>query len=214
VKIVPDQIQTIVPWEEGVRGQRTFEKIDWENTNAVANTQGLIYLTVDRDDPDHESVRSKLKSQLESLDIPGGPLAVEEIHEYDEIYEGSYLDKAPDLVAHQTDGVHMSEATGTSGVHHNTGQWEAENIPPGIFTAVGPDIDSTGNLGKTKISDIAPTLLSLMECAIPTDMDGEPLPIHGKGITQREPLPSPHGDSTAESDDEVRERLENLGYLN
>jgi len=212
-KVVPDRVQTLVPWKEGVRGQRTFEKIDWENTTAVANTQGLVYLTVDRDDPEYESVRSQLKRKLESLEIPGGPLAVEVIHEYEEMYEGPYLDKAPDLVAHQTDGVHMSEATGKEGVHHETGRWEAENIPPGIFAAVGPDVSASGDLGTTKISDIAPTILGLMDCAVPTDMDGEPLEVADGEVRRREPIPSPHGEDDAKEDEEVRERLEDLGYL-
>jgi predicted AlkP superfamily phosphohydrolase/phosphomutase len=213
-KVVPDRVQTVVPWEEGVRGQRTFEKINWENTSAVANTQGLIYLTTDRDSDEYDRVRAELKEKLEGLDIPGGPLAVQEMHTYEDLYEGPYLDKAPDLVAHQTDGVHMSEATGKSGVHHDTGRWEAENIPPGIFAAVGPDIRADGDLGTTKISDIAPTLLSMMNCSVPTDMDGEKLPIHEKEVRQREPIPSSHGDSDTQEDEEVRERLESLGYLN
>lgn len=212
-KVVPDRVQTLVPWEEGVRGQRTFEKIDWENTTAVANTQGLVYLTVDRDDPEYEFVRSQLKQKLESLEIPGGPVAVREMHEHEVIYEGSFLGKAPDLVAHQTDGVHISEATGTGGVHHATGRWEAENIPPGIFAAVGPDVRSAGDMGTTKISDIAPTILQLMDCAVPTDMDGEPIAITDVDVRNREPIPSPHGDGGAEQDEEVRERLEDLGYL-
>jgi len=212
-KVVPDRVQTLVPWEEGVRGQRTFEKIDWENTTAVANTQGLVYLTLDRDDPEYESVRSELKAELDSLEIPGGPLAVREMHEHEDIYEGPFLEKAPDLVAHQTDGVHMSEATGTAGVHHDTGRWEAENIPPGIFAAIGPDVTTAGDMGKTKISDIAPTILELMDCAVPTDMDGEPITITDGNVRNREPIPSPHGDGEAEQNEEVRERLEDLGYL-
>jgi predicted AlkP superfamily phosphohydrolase/phosphomutase len=202
-----------VPWEEGVRGQRTFEKIDWENTTAVANTQGLVYLTLDRDDPEYDSLRSELKAELDSLEIPGGPLAVREMHEHEAIYEGPFLEKAPDLVAHQTDGVHMSEATGTAGVHHDTGRWEAENIPPGIFAAVGPDVTTAGDMGKTKISDIAPTILQLMDCAVPTDMDGEPITITDGDVRNREPIPSPHGDGEAGQNEEVRERLEDLGYL-
>jgi arylsulfatase A-like enzyme len=108
----------------------------------------------------------------------------------------------------------MSEATGKPSVHHETGRWEAENIPPGIFAAVGPDIEAMGDLGQTKISDIAPTILSLMGCAVPTDMDGEPIPVFQGTPNEREPIPSPHGDSAAEEDEEVQERLESLGYLN
>jgi predicted AlkP superfamily phosphohydrolase/phosphomutase len=212
--VVPDRIQTLVPWEEGVRGQRTFEKIDWENTTAIANTQGLVYLTVGRDDPEYEEIRTELKDGLEALDIPGGPLAVQTMHTYEDLYEGPYLDKAPDLIAHQTDGVHMSEATGTPGIHHDTGRWEAENIPPGIFAAVGPDIEASGDLGQTKISDIAPTILSIMDCAVPTDIDGKPLPVRDVDVETREPIPSPHGDSDAQEDEEVQARLESLGYLN
>lgn len=213
-KIVPTRIQTLVPWEEGVRGQRTFEKIDWENTTAVANTQGLIYITLDRTDPAYEEIRSNLKADIENMEIPTGSLAVREMHKYEDLYEGPYLNKAPDLVAYQTDGVHISEATGKDGIYHGTGRWEAENIPPGIFAAVGPDINTATDLGEIKISDIAPTILSLMGCDIPIDMDGSPLSIHDQEVGYREPIPSPHGDSAAAEDEDVRQRLEDLGYLN
>ncbi|MDS0475699.1 alkaline phosphatase family protein [Natrinema sp. 1APR25-10V2] len=213
-KAVPDRIQTLVPWEEGVRGQRTFEKIDWDETVAVANTQGLVYLTVDRDDPQYDEFRAEIKGGLEGLKTPEGIPVVEQMHTYEELYDGDHLNKAPDLVAHQTDGIHMSEATGVDGIHHDTGRWEAENIPPGIFAATGPDITETGDLGQMKISDIAPTILGLMDCAVPTDMDGEPQPIFDGTLEERSPIPSPHGDTEAQEDDEVRERLEDLGYLN
>ncbi|MDB2269882.1 alkaline phosphatase family protein [Halorubrum ezzemoulense] len=213
-KIVPQQIQTLVPWEEGVRGQRTFEKIDWEETVAVANSQGLVYLTVDRDDPRYKSIRSEIKDGIEDLTTPDGTPLVETMHKYEELYEGDHLDKAPDLVARQTDGIHMSEATGVEGIYHDTGRWEAENIPPGIFAATGPDITADGDLGEMKISDIAPTILGVMDCAIPTDIDGEAKPVFDGTPEYRDPLISPHGDKEAEEDEEVRDRLEDLGYLN
>jgi len=149
---------------------------------------------------------------VESLGLDSGRI-FNMYREHEDIYDGPFLEKAPDLVAHQTDGVHMSEATGTAGVHHDTGRWEAENIPPGIFAAVGPDVTTAGDMGTTKISDIAPTILQLMDCAVPTDMDGEPIAITDGDVRNREPIPSPHGDGEAEQDEEVRERLEDLGYL-
>lgn len=216
-QLVPDRIQTLVPWEEGIRGQRTFEKVNWDETVAIANTQGLVYLTVDRDSSRYDELRSEIKTGIENLKAPNGTPVVETMHRYEELYEGDHLNKAPDLVAHQTDGVHMSEATGAEGIHHKTGRWEAENIPPGIFAATGPDIQNSGYIGKSKISDIAPTILSIMDCDIPKDIDGKPLPVQQVDYSYRDSLPSPCGQTNDGNDGEnegVRERLEDLGYLN
>lgn len=212
-RTIPKRLQTLVPWEEGVRGQRTFETIDWNETVAIGNAQGLIYLTLDRDDPEYERVRSKIKAGIESLTTPDGAPVVQEMHAFEDLYEGDYLDKAPDLIAHQADGVHMSEATGIEGVHHTTGRWEAENIPPGIFAAHGPDISGEGVIEPIKISDIAPTILSLFDCDVPRDMDGSPLPISAHDIEERQPIELSQSRSSLDSEDELRDRLESLGYL-
>lgn len=212
-KTVPTRLQTIVPWEEGVRSQRTFEKIDWENSVAVANTQGIVYLMMDPEHVMYDQVRTDLKTAIENLETPNGTSVVGAMHLSEDIYDGQHMDKAPDLVAHQTNGVHISEATGVAGVHHDTGRWEAENIPPGIFAAVGPDVKESGDIGTMKISDIAPSVLAMMGCAVPTDVDGDPQPVFDGDWEERDPLPSPHGESDSHGDEEVRERLESLGYL-
>lgn len=213
-RTVPERIQTLVPWDEGVRGQRTFEKIDWENTLAVANAQGLVYLTLQRDHPQYDELRERLRAELETMRTPAGRPVASRVHTADELYEGSHLDKAPDIVMRQSPGIHISEATGRSGVYHDTDYWESENLPPGMFAAVGPDVTETGDLGRIKISDIAPTILRMMGVAIPRDLDGVALNVCRYDCEYRDPLPSPHDESGGESDEQVRERLENLGYLN
>jgi arylsulfatase A-like enzyme len=78
---------------------------------------------------------------------------------------------------------------------------------------VGPDVTTSGDVGTTKISDIAPTILQLMDCAVPTDMDGNPLDVADGEVQHRDPIPSPHDDGQAGQNQEVRNRLEELGYL-
>lgn len=213
-EMVPERIQNLVPWDEGVRGKRTFEKINWEETDAIANAQGLIYITHERGSDSYERVKSELQEQFENLVTPKGETVAKEVHDGLSYYSGAYLEKAPDLVIEFNSGYHLSEATGKDEVFYDTGRWEAENIPPGIFAATGPGIAANEDLGEVKISDIMPTVLSLMDCKIPDDIDGEPISVADFDLEEREALPSPHDDSAADEDDEVRERLEDLGYLN
>ncbi|MFC6719940.1 alkaline phosphatase family protein [Halovalidus salilacus] len=63
-RIIPEKIQNLVPWEEGVRGKRTFEKINWEETDAVANAQGLVYVAHEKDSETYNRVRSELLEKL------------------------------------------------------------------------------------------------------------------------------------------------------
>lgn len=212
-RLVPDGLQSLVPWEEGIRGRRIFEKIDWEDTRAVANSQGLIYLLDERGTPGHEELKEQLRRELTGLTGPNGEELFEEIHGPEDLYSGPYLDLAPDLVIEFREGVHVSEAAGKEGVFHDTGRWRAENVTEGIFVAHGPDVSARGDLGDIRISDIAPSILRMTRCRVPNDMDGEPVGLNDYPKETREPIRLERASGTGGTGDEVKERLESLGYL-
>jgi predicted AlkP superfamily phosphohydrolase/phosphomutase len=130
----------------------------------------------------------------------------------EDAYDGPYVEDAPEIVFDQRPGVHTSGAIGSNPVFADIGHWEAENVRTGLFLADGPAVE-TNSLNKLiSITDLAPTVLNSVDCPVPTDMDGEPLPVFGDATVEtRDPLPFEAGTNGTRED--VQDRLEDLGYL-
>ncbi|QZP39698.1 alkaline phosphatase family protein [Halobaculum magnesiiphilum] len=219
-RVVPEGIQKVIPWDEGVKRDRVLSILDWDETEAVASNQGPIYLTRSRDDPGYEELRTELIEGLESLRHPetGTPL-VRAVYRGEEHYTGHAADRAPDLILDQGEGVHTSDAIGPDEPVADSGVWLGGNMPDGVFLFSGPSFRSDGLTERARIVDLAPTLLHAMGAAVPDDLDGEVLDVFAPGcdpaehpIRTREPL---SGDRAGgETDDaEVEARLADLGYL-
>ncbi|MFC7098959.1 alkaline phosphatase family protein [Halobaculum marinum] len=219
-KVVPEGIQKVIPWDEGVKRDRVLSILDWDETRAVASNQGPIYLTLQPDDPGYEDLRTELIEGLEALRHPetGKPI-VKAVYRGEEYYEGPYVHHAPDLILDQGDGVHTSDAIGPNEAIADSGVWLGGNMPEGVFLFSGPNFRSDGLTERARIVDLAPTLLHTMGAAVPDDLDGEVLDVFAEGsepaeraVRTRRPL---SGDREAEETDdaEVEERLADLGYL-
>jgi len=216
---VPEDIQKIVPWEEGVKRDRVLSVIDWDDTKAIASNQGPIYLDAETK-KEYEKLRGDLIEDLESLTSPvTGESLLRGVYRGEEYYTGEYADSAPDLILDQAHGVHMSDAIGPSDWHTDSGVWEGGNMPDGIFLMSGPSFDGRGLTEQARIVDLAPTILHSMGVSIPTDMDGDVLSIFQNGrnistnsIETQEPI-GPNRESSDTRSDEVKKRLADLGYL-
>lgn len=216
---IPESVQKMVPWEEGVKRERILSVIDWEETKAVASNQGPIYLAAE-EESEYEQLRDELIHELESVTHPETREAlVRAVHRGEEHYSGEYADNAPDLLLDQADGVHTSDAIGPESWYSSSGVWEGGNMPEGVFLMNGPSFDDRGLTEEAQIVDLAPTILHSMDVPIPKDMDGEVLEVFESGIDglQRpiDTQPALILDQTAEnrSNDEVEQRLADLGYL-
>jgi predicted AlkP superfamily phosphohydrolase/phosphomutase len=233
-KVVPERVQRLVPWEEGVKRDRVLSVLDWEHTTAVASNQGPIYLTMDRSDPRYEATRDELIRKLEAVTHPEtGERLVKSVHRGEAYYDGPYADHAPDLLLDQGRNVHVSDAVGPETPIAEEGVWAGGNMPEGIFLFSGPTFRSAGLRDRASITDLAPTLLHAMGAAVPDDLDGEVLDVFQPGsepaeraVEYRSPLPAPHADAEGESatdppgggadgdeDGAVEQRLADLGYL-
>jgi len=219
-RVVPESLQKIVPWEEGVKRDRVIEAVDWNETNAVASGQGPIYLTAEPGTEEYEETRRRLIAELPNVRHPEtGKQFVTAVHRGEEYYDGPYADNAPDLVLEQNSEVHVSDAIGRDEWYGEEGVWKGGNMPEGIFLANGPSFREDGLTERANIVDLAPTILHSMGVDIPTDMDGEVLNIFATGtdpeerpVQSRDPIDkSDNQEETAERG--VEERLESLGYL-
>ena len=128
-----------------------------------------------------------------------------------EVYDGVEADDAPDVVVnsttHQVDNV-MTDVVFRRQNHNG-------HAPNGIYAIEGPSVTVSGSAAD--IVDIAPTVLSLLDIGVPSDMDGtvldnlfeEPLGTEYVSPTTPERCAEPEGST----DDDVKERLSDLGYL-
>ena len=193
--------------DEGFKREQKLEKVDWDRSKAVASGQGLVYII----DDDPETV-DQLVTDLSDLTNEDGEPITRQVMRREEAYDGPYVEDAPEIIFDQHPGVHTSGAIGSNPVFANAGRWEAENVRTGLFLADGPAIEDTELDGPISITDVAPTVLHSVDCPVPTDVDGDPLPLFGdREVATCDPLPFEAATDAARED--VQDRLEDLGYL-
>ncbi len=219
-KLVPRRIQMLLPDSEGgVTKSAKANVIDWENSVALASGQGPLYVLAE--DPDErERVRAELLDRLDGL-VHDGQTIVESAVPAEDVYEGSHLDRAPDILLRQAPGVHIEGAVGRErDPFEAPSRWRGENKETGLFLASGPDVDPDASLEDMHILDIAPTVLHHTDTPVPTNLDGEvrtDLFADGSDPAERTPKTQrPAGTGTGGpggADSEVSDRLSDLGYL-
>lgn len=166
-----------VPTKEGLfgekEGNKTMKMVDWSKTKAVASAQGPIYLNKEiLNEENIKKIKNEIIEKLEDfqdLETSKGPIA--KVYSREDIYEGEYLQKAPDLIAldsneyHNKGGIAKEELFGES-------EWKGNNSLNGLFLIYGKGIKE--NVRKDiKIYDLAPTILKIMDTSIPSGFDGE-----------------------------------------
>jgi arylsulfatase A-like enzyme len=96
------------------------------------------------------------------------------------------------------------------------------HAPSGILIAAGDGIRNSGILRGASVLDVAPTLLYLLDSAIPLSMDGkllvqilEPstLEEHPPAYRDMDTTLAPHQPTDVEGSDEVLDELRSLGYI-
>jgi predicted AlkP superfamily phosphohydrolase/phosphomutase len=209
-RLVPQRLQQLVPQEAGRKRERKLAALDLAETKAVASSQGPIYLNPAFDTT---AVREALLADLRDVTDEHGPVFVD-VHRGEDIYDGPYVDAAPEIVVDQRPGVHVNDGIGGGEITTEPDRWAAENTRSGIFLASGPDFTHQGEIERIDITDVAPTLLAAAGCAVPTDVDGDVLPIIAgdPDPDRREPIGMTETANTSGAD-AVSNRLERLGYL-
>jgi predicted AlkP superfamily phosphohydrolase/phosphomutase len=156
---------------------------------------------------------------------------VDRVIKKEEVYQGRYLEQAPDLFVYTKDlsyithgsyhlspmgGVFASPATYESGGHRQLG----------ILLAWGKHIVPGRAMHKahlTEIVDLAPTVLYLMGCAVPQDMDGRVITsfiesdyVSAHPVVHTSPegaVPEDERYMTDQEEQDLIDRLKGLGYL-
>ncbi len=231
-----------------------FGGIDWSRTEAFSEELPYlqtIWINVKGREPEgivspgreYDEVVARLKERLYAWIDPGtGEKVVSEVQHRDEIYDGPYRERSPDLIvrtnhpggyAYQGKSSRQArpaaaverlrmDAPGSmkfyaakSGTHRDYG----------IFLAAGPMIAAGRRVQGARLMDVIPTVLYLLGESVPQDMDGvilkqalQPEFVASHPVVASESDAQPiHADDTPtySPEDElvIGQRLQDLGYL-
>ncbi|MEZ4515886.1 MAG: hypothetical protein R3C44_03265 [Chloroflexota bacterium] len=183
------------------------------------------------DPADYDALRDEIAAaMLTIVDPEDGLPVVDRVYRKEELYHGRYLETAPDLLAIMRDLTYITrmgyEFAGQRGelfrvpYTDETGSHRLE----GIVIGAGPDIQQGQVLPEHIIYDLTPTLLHLQGSPVPDYMDGvimsdmldadwldaNPLQTVESVISERD---AAIGSWDAAAEEDVTERLKQLGYL-
>lgn len=214
----------------------SLRDVDWSRTRAYSKgNYGQIFLNLKGREPEGivdaaeaPAVMDAITAALRTLPDPfgGGPL-IGDIWRKEELYEGPYLDRAPDLTFLPRDM--RNKALGTvdftshrfvERAYGNSGDHRMD----GIFFLRGEGVRPGARLEGAKLIDVAPTILHHFGLGVPADFDGRVLE---EAFTDAERAGNPvrtappagagaagtGGTMTDEAAREIRERLKGIGYL-
>jgi predicted AlkP superfamily phosphohydrolase/phosphomutase len=210
--------------------------IDWSQTKAysASPTEQGIYINLQGREPygtvqpgqEYEHVRNHIIDRLKNLSDPadGEPL-VSHIVKKEDVYQGPHTENAPDLLFALRQGEYATDTRLCDYLWEET-SWitgRGAHRLDGVFLAYGRGIRK-GEKTALHITDIAPTVLYVLDIPIPQEIDGKiPLSVFEEAfIAERPPRIDKSADLTAQSkefslsdeeEQKIFQNLEDLGYL-
>lgn len=176
-----------------------------------------------------EQLRDELIRKLKSLIDPAtGCSVIREIYRREELFAGPCAQHIPDIVL-RLDPDYVPRSELSSEVWGNTPasqfkELSGEHDLEGVFVAMGPAIQRGQFLSQASILDVAPTLLCSLAQAVPQNMDGKALEdiFESDFLKEHPPIVGGVRETTlragenvfsAQEAEAIRERLQDLGYL-
>jgi predicted AlkP superfamily phosphohydrolase/phosphomutase len=225
--------------------------IDWEKTQAYCleflSFPSEIWINVDGRTPqgkvkpgaDYNKLVDFLIEQLSSLrDEATGRRLIRRVYRRDEVYQGPYVDHAPDLLFSWWDdaglesrkssmgGRHPSLHTYTDAREELVASWSGTHRLHGILLMKGKPFRPGLVLSQAHVTDIAPSLLYLLNIPVPTEMDGRVLlDAFHEGFVASHPVEYQEGSLlmhagqpteavyTMMETEKIQARLKDLGYI-
>ncbi|MFC1800356.1 hypothetical protein ACFL2Z_05585, partial [Candidatus Eisenbacteria bacterium] len=176
---------------------------------------------------EYEEVRRSIKKDLlATRDHRTGEPMFKDVYMREEIYEGPYLEEAPDMVFLPRDM--RNKALGTLDFTSNKFEFpvygnSGDHRMDGIFLGLGPAFRKGVRLEPLSVLDVAPTVLHLLGLPVPKQMDGKVAAgaLDGDYMAQNpvretdmELLGRARGSALSSGDsDDIRKRLEGIGYI-
>jgi predicted AlkP superfamily phosphohydrolase/phosphomutase len=216
----------------------SFLDVDWSKSRAYSFGRhlGSVYVNVKGREPqgvvepgaEYEAVRDEIERlAFDFRDPQSGRKLIGEVQRREEIYNGPYVDRAPDLILRPKEPsdiffglADFGHRDTVSTVYRYTGM----HRDYGMLIMSGPGIRQSGEIEGAAIQDLAPTILHVMGLPVPSDMDGRVLVDafedgYMEAFPPRVVDPSDAGamgeelSFTEEGEKEILERLRGLGYM-
>ena len=234
---LPASINSFAVFVPKIKKINDFHDIEWSKTRAYSALFGISVNLKGREnrgvvEPGNEyhKVLEELKARLHQLVNPQtGETLVEKVFESNEIYTGPCAKQGPDLLF-QIKGIscvpsdnYNAASCFETRVNHAISGTHRMN---GIFIMNGEGVRKTDELQNLHITDVAPTMLYLLQVPIPKEMDGRviveaftPEFLGKNDIEFSEGSYSEKGERqegspySAEEEHALKESLKGLGYL-
>ncbi len=238
--LIPDALQSFVRGRvrktRGTLKDELESTIDWDNTKAFFASiacQGVYINTGTKGreatvtPEEYDELRERIKKTFEEITDPEtGERIMDWVKYREELYEGDQVKYAPDIVFRAKEYAYLARQ------HFGHKGWldTSENIANGfhrqngIFMALGDRFKKGHKVEGANIPDITPTILHAFGLPVPDDMDGKVVEdAFSAEYMNSHPVSSEAAvDYTAatredtyseEEDEDIRERLKGLGYI-
>lgn len=215
--------------------------VDWSKTRAWPELFGpkLVGVRINRTGVSSQGIvgeqecaqlLGEIREQLASLkDTDGSPI-VREVRTREEVFTGPHAERAPDLVVFLHERYTLAKSVGRELRSEQLVKEirnpvrDGNHDPAGIYLAAGPAVHGQGNGKPWSLMSVAPTILTIFETPVPADMDGEVMTdLLSPEFLVSHPLkrcgqpavatPCEEFQYSEKDEEEIRARLENLGYL-
>lgn len=204
----------------------TFLGVDKKNSKAYLSTPFGISVN---DPSDNDRVRDEIIAELRKVKDERGEDVIKGVWKREEIFMGKYITEIPDIIFLVSErfmpfpsltrnlfgDIKRKVLWWQSGEHYRARK--------AILIAHGPTIRNNNDLGSVKMEDIAPTILHLLGCKIPSQVDGKVLekifkensdPANRKpSFTEHVGAPEKEPKMERKDEEKIRARLKQLGYL-
>ena len=209
----------------------SLNDVDWANTRAYSiGYIGEVHINLKGREPqgivepgaEYEQLRDELIRDLRALKLPDGSPLVEHLWKKEEIYSGAHLHDAPDILflPKNLETIAFGDFEfGSNKIIEPSYGVSSSHRMNGILIAAGPDIQPNAQIGASSLIDLAPTILHAMNLPVPSDMNGRVLNeifTNARAVEYggSAALERATGDGYSEQEeDEVIERLKDLGYI-
>jgi len=213
----------------------SFEDIDWGQTRAYSHADvGHIRLNRVGREPqgivgnsEAEGLTAELMEKLRGVVNPyTGERLCGEVMRREEVYRGEMLEEAPEIIFLPRDL--RTLGSGASGFYSNRlfdrALMRGNHRMQGMISALGEPFKSGFQMHNARLVDVAANILYLLDCPIPTYMDGtlweealtpEMLASHPPRYSENsQPRDVKKVERDREQEAELQRRLKGLGYLN
>ncbi len=155
---------------------KSLDSIDPLNTKVFCLDPGRFYINlkgreaegcVERNE--YQALRERLREDLKTLQVEGGVRVIRDVFFKEDIYEGPWIDLAPDIVINPVDGYDPKGAFGKQALMGTSPVVGMHTYDNAMLFVEGKSIR------EGSIVDVTPTILDLMGIRVPSDFDGQSL---------------------------------------